>query len=246
MLSKIGLVLALVFIAPQAWGRAGVGAAAGGLKNENSLNGMCTTENSGQRWVAQGWCRSITETLSSGCGGQKLEEIRNTVINDGIEGIQDYCPNITSFATDREQFTQFMTQLMAVLAIEESDWRTGVTSSMGAQGIMQLSYGSVKQKPYSCGCSAIRNANDVRNDHHKNVRCGSYIALHWIAKDKAIGKGSGNKGSRGIARYFQPFRDIDKKKRQRMQNKMKFYCQQRGSGAASPVTSGSGASPATN
>ncbi len=243
---NLALLLGLILLAPQAWGRAGVGRTAGGLKDPNSLAGLCTQENSSQRWVKQGWCKTVSESMNQGCSAQKLESIRTKAMSNGIDGINDYCPNAQAMAQDKEKFAQFMTQLIAALTIEESDWTTTSTSSMGAQGLMQLSYSSVKQKAYSCGCSSIRNAGDVKNDGHKNMRCGSYIVLHWIDKDKTIGKGSGNRGSKGAARYFQPFRDIDKKKRKRMQDKMKNYCKQRDTGQAQPVPGEGGASPGTN
>lgn len=227
--------LALLLIAPQAWGRGGAGRTAGGLKDPNSLTGLCTQENSSQRWVKQGWCKTMTESMSQGCGGQKLESIRNKAAAGRISDMKDYCPNIRSVAADKNKFAQFMTQLMSALTIEESDWTTTSTSSMGAQGLMQLSYDSIKQKAYSCGCGPIKRSSDVRKDHNKNVRCGSYIVMHWIDKDGVVGKGSGNKGSRGAARYFQPFRDIDRTKRERMKKKLSNYCKQRESGQAQPV-----------
>lgn len=241
-------LLVLVFLtSQQAFARGGVGRTASGLKNPNSLDGLCTQENSSRNWVAKGYCKTLHESMSQGCAGQKLESIRSKAAQGQIEGLQDYCPNGQAMAQDKDKFTQFMMQLTAALTIEESDWseRVGV-SSMGAKGLMQLSYSSVKQKAYNCGCSSIKSDADVSRDHHKNLRCGSYIVLHWIDKDKVIGKGGGNKGSRGAARYFQPFRDIDKKKRERIKQKLSNYCKQRESGQAQPVAGSSGAAPAAN
>ncbi len=242
-----GLLVLLVLLSEPAWGRAGVGRTAGGLKDPKSLAGLCTQENGSQNWVKKGYCKTLSESMNNGCSGEKLESIRNKAMKGKIEGLNDYCPGGQAMAQDKEKFAQFMTQLTAALTIEESDWRENVgVSSMGAKGLMQLSYGSVKQKAYSCGCNSIRSDADVRRDHHKNLRCGSYIVLHWIDKDGVIGKGSGNKGSRGAARYFQPFRDIDKKKRERMKQKIANYCKQREAGQAQPVDGASGGQTGTN
>ncbi len=232
------LCLLLLALTEPAWGRAGVGRTAGGLKDPKSLAGLCTQENGSQNWVKKGYCKTLQESMTKGCSGQKLESIRNKAMQGKIEGLNEYCPGGQNMAQDKEKFAQFMTQLTAALTIEESDWRENVrTSSMGAKGLMQLSYKSVKQKAYNCGCNSIRSDADVSRDHHKNLRCGSYIVLHWIDKDNVIGKGSGNKGSRGAARYFQPFRDIDKKKRERMKQKIANYCKQREAGQAQSVES---------
>lgn len=240
---SLSLLVLLVFLSNQAWGRAGVGRAARGLKDPKSLAGLCTQENSSQNWVRKGYCKTLNESMTKGCSGQKLESIRNKAANGRIEGLNDYCPGSQNMAQDKEKFAQFMVQLTAALTIEETDWRENVKPNyMGASGLMQLSYKSVKQKAYNCGCSSIRSASDVSKDHHKNLRCGSYIVLHWIDKDNVVGKGKGNKGSRGAARYFQPFRDIDKKKRKRMQQKLSNYCQKFQSGQAQPVAGESGSS----
>ncbi len=231
-------------------GAAGVRGGASGLKDPNSLTGLCTKNDSGQRWVAQGWCKTMRESLEKGKGGcakTKFSAVRGLAQNGGLKDIEKYCPNIKELAANETHFASFMTNLMAALTIEESDWtEKGPNSSMGAKGLMQLSLASVKQKAYACGCSDIKSDRDLF-DAHKNAQCGSYIALHWMDKDKEVGSGSGNNktsGSKGIARYFQPFRDIDKKKRERMQKKLTNYCKQRGSGnidlegstAGSPTT----------
>lgn len=240
-IKSLSLFVLFLLFSNQAWGRAGVGRTASGLKDPKSLAGLCTQENSSQHWVRKGYCKTLHESISKGCGGQKLESIRNKASRGRIEGLNDYCPGSQSMAQDKEKFAQFMVQLTAALTIEESDWRENIrSSSMGANGLMQLSHKSVKQKAYNCGCSAIRSEADVRKDHHKNLRCGSYIVLHWIDRDNVVGKGKGNKGSRGAARYFQPFRDIDKKKRRRMQQKLANYCQKFNSGQAQPVAGESG------
>lgn len=223
---------------------AGVRGGARGIKNPNSLNGLCTKADSSQRWVARGWCKTMRESLEQGKGGcskKAFGDVRSKAQNGTLKDVEKYCPNVKELAANETHFAAFLTQLTAALSIEESDWtEKGKPSSMGAKGVMQLSLKSVKQKAYACGCSDIKSDRDLF-DAHKNIKCGSFIALHWLSKDSQVGSGSGNKGSKGIARYFQPFRDIDRKKRDRMQKKLTNYCKQRGSGEMDldGVTSGS-------
>ena len=232
----ISSLLGVLLLSQEAFGRAGVGSGAKGLKNPKSLDGLCTVENKGQKWVGQGWCKTIGESLNKGCSGQVTERIRSKVQSGQIKDFQQYCPNINEIAGDQFKFSEVLKQMMAALTIEESDWRHSLKpNKYKAEGLMQVSVGSVRNvKAYSCGCSGIKGSKDLQ-DPHKNLKCGTYIALHWLDKDNTVGGGSGNKGARGIARYFQPFRNIDKHKRQRIQNKISNYCKVSSGGGAQPV-----------
>ena len=59
------------------------------------------------------------------------------------------------------------------------------------------------------------------------MKCGVTIGLFWMAQDHVMGEGSGNRKARGMARYFQPFRNIDKSNRTWMMGKLKNYCNTR-------------------
>jgi len=228
-LGPAAIFIALLTTGTNTWAQ-GVRGGASGLKNPNSLNGLCTTHDNGQKWVQQGWCKTIRETLSQGCAQSKFNDVRQKAQSGRFEGVQEYCPNIQELAGDQNHFASFLTNLVATLIIEESDWRErGATSSMGAKGLGQLSVGSARQAAYKCGCNKL-TAGTIEKGH-ENAGCTAYIALHWWSKDSTVGKGSGNKGARGAARYFQPFRDIDKNKRERMKKKMSNYCRQRQGGS---------------
>lgn len=200
--------------------------------------GLCTddSQNKASKWVAQGFCLTIKESMNKQeCAKKNMESLKTKAAAGKIEGLKEFCPNINEIASDQAKFNSVMQQVVAALIIEESEWqgRPGPKFSVNgvkknsAQGLMQLSLDSVKQKPYECGCKKIKSTEDVVDDK-KNLECGTWIAMYWIDKDGTLGEGSGNKKSKGAARYFQPFREIDKQKRKRMQGKVSQYCTERG------------------
>ncbi len=142
-------------------------------------------------------------------------------------------PKLTNTArlnikNDREKFKLFFKQVVAALTIEESGWNDRGVSWMGARGLMQLSRDSVRgYARCDAGCARIAKTGQIAGNtqaNMDNLTCGTSIALVWLAKDGTMGQGTGNKRSRGIARYFQPYRDIDKVKRERMKAKLANYC----------------------
>lgn len=236
------LSLLLIFVANTALAKPGGGAghSSSNLKDPNSVYGLCTNHegNANADWMKRGLCKSISETVlnmeacsigskSTGGQGKVIDQIRND--QQTLKTMEQSCQGITEAARDRNKFANYFTQIIAALIIEESDWSNGSTSSMGAKGLGQLSQGSVKgYAKCDKGCANLGRTGNMKDDH-ANVTCTTAIAMFWVAHDKELGKGKGNgngpTGSKGIARYFQPYREIDKTKRERMQKKVANWCQ---------------------
>jgi len=234
---SLGLAVALTLgLAQSAFARPGGGGAAAnsGMRNGGSMYGLCTAAegNQAQIWMTQGYCRAVEEKLrqAQGCNGVSGNLVDTAMQKLPQEEAEQYCPG-GNVKTDRNKFIKFFQQIVAALTTEESNWKDGGVSSMGARGLMQLSKQSVAgYKSCDQGCARIASSGKISGStqaNMDNMTCGTSIALLWLAKDGTLGKGSGNKGSRGIARYFQPYRDIDKVKRERMKNKVSTYCKQR-------------------
>lgn len=217
----------------------GLGTATTGLLDEGS-KGLCTSdsENSTENWVKDGWCKQIMDVMTKEeCGKEDFAKLQEKAKQGQIKDLELSCSSISSKAADKMQFAGVIQQIVAALVIEESSWdpkisgpditadgRTGPNihpgeSTDNAVGLMQLSVSSVGK--YQC-CQDIKSKADLQ-DPKKSLKCGTQIAIHWMQEDGELGGGSG-KNARGIARYFQPYREIDKIKRERMQKKVNGYC----------------------
>lgn len=203
------------------------------LKAPNSLYGLCTQDGGNtvglkQVWMTQGYCDAVRERIEKpmSCNGvdNAADKIRNGKV---AQEIKSMCPEV-DMNSERE-FTMVFQQIVAALTIEESMWKDNDTSWMGAKGLMQLSRGSVRgYAKCDAGCAQLAKTGKMSGDvqsNMANMTCGTAIAMVWVAKDQVLGGGSvRRKTARGIARYFQPWGDVDKKKRERMKNKVANYC----------------------
>lgn len=219
--------------------------------------GLCTgdIENMAQKWISLGWCRSIKEAMTAKeCARLNMDSLRQKALAGKIKDLELFCPNMNKIATDQAKFNSVMQQIVAALAVEESHWgqsavgpafsvagskqsRSPVKSraravikspvKKRAKGLLQLSLESAKQKQYECGCENIKTEKDVM-DAEKNLQCGTWIAMYWMNEHNALGEGTGNDVATGLGKYFQPYRDIDGNKRERMQGKVAGYCVSRG------------------
>lgn len=227
-------LLCLLSVSERSFARAGggAGAAATGLKSPGPA-GLCTgdTENQRKAWVDKGWCKALFESVrgkDGGCERDNFNKLAQKIRSNQINGFKEWCPQIDSFKRD-EDVAMVLTQIVSTLIISESMWKQNAVGpslkGRHAQGLMQLSADSIKS--YKCGgCNSGISDSALKDDAFKSLRCGTYIALSWMEKDSQVGGGSG-KRSRGIARYFQPFREIDKQKREVMKKKVANYCETR-------------------
>lgn len=203
-----------------------------GIKAPGPL-GLCTgdSENQGKAWVDRGWCKTIYESVrgkEGSCERETFNKLAEKIRANQINGLKDWCPQIDSFKRD-EDVAMVLTQILSTLVISESEWKQDAVgpnlNGKHAKGLLQLTASSIQS--YKCGgCTSIKSDETLMNDAFKTLQCGSYIAMNWMQKDSQVGSGSG-KRSRGIARYFQPFREIDRRKRAIMQKKVANYCETR-------------------
>jgi len=228
------VVIALLIFCEHAFAApgGGSGASASAMKNSGSMFGLCTKPegNDPQNWMKQGYCQAVEEKIREANSCLKVKgNLVDTILGNqkALDSMKEFCPNV-DFKANKDKFVLFFKQIVAALTIEESTWKDNITSSMGAKGLMQLSRKSVAgYAKCDKGCAQIAKTGRIggsREANMNNMTCGTTIALYWIAKDGTLGGGSGNKGSRGIARYFQPYRNIDKVKRERMKKKVANYC----------------------
>jgi hypothetical protein len=221
------------------------------LKDPSSLYGLCTQDGGNtvglkQVWMTQGYCDAVRERIEKPISCNGVEDAADKVRKGKVaQEIKSMCPEV-DMNSERE-FTMVFQQIVAALTIEESMWKDNDTSWMGAKGLMQLSRGSVRgYAKCDAGCAQMANTGKMGGDvqsNMANMTCGTAIAMVWVAKDQVLGGGSGNKKSRGIARYFQPYREVDKHKRERMKNKVANYCKTQlkkdSNGGGAPVNGGS-------
>ncbi|MGZ6480245.1 MAG: hypothetical protein ACXWQE_13130 [Bdellovibrionales bacterium] len=226
----------------------GAGSGAQSLKSPDSLYGLCSQDlsNVDSDWTKgqpnTSYCQDIDSTLDEqkGCdiGGGKPPPKKSLksdmTISQQLSQDKDFLDSlkkedafkkdsacldkIEQIKGDPTKWNLFLKQIFASLFIQENEWKSGPTSSMGAQGLGQLDPASVKAYgKCNKACAEIGKTRVVKGgkDHigdHNNVKCAVAIGLYWMGRDGKLGEGSGNSGSYGMARYFQPFRNIDKKK----------------------------------
>jgi hypothetical protein len=239
----------------------GAGLSAGGMKNPDSLFGLCTeaggnTETNahtpnrnnggvGQVWLTQGYCDAVRERIEKPIACNGVDDAAQKIMNSSkvMNEIKEFCPEAEYTAGNPREFTMVFQQIIAALTIEESTWKDNDTSWMGAKGLMQLSKGSVRgYAKCDNGCAEMAKSGKMGGTvqaNMNNMTCGTAIAMVWVAKDETLGSGSG-KRSRGIARYFQPYREIDKVKRARMKEKVGNYCRTQLKKDTDPNGGGSG------
>jgi hypothetical protein len=214
-------------------------------------HGLCTSKDVGQKWVDEGWCQTLFESITGrkadgdNCR-QKLFDELVAKIESGqsmkmAEQLEEYCGGFQqrlAQAPDKKLFiASVLQQILATLVIAESGWKQEAVgpglkqedgSMKSAQGLLQLTGDSVQADTYKCGCKDVPSGplgdSKLKEDGHLSIACGSYIAMHWMNEDGQVGSGSGEGGSKGIARYFQPFRDIDNEKQKKFKEKVNVYC----------------------
>jgi hypothetical protein len=186
------------------------------------------------------------------CASDLFAELKEKIKNGQFEGLDDYCPGYREKMARQPDSDAFIAgliqQIIATLVICESEWNVGAEGppitkdgvivmdgkkgeerTQTARGLMQLSAKSVGADMYKCGCAEVKSDEQLQTDPKLNLKCGTHIAMYWMVKDSELGSGSGNadghaNSAKGIAQYFQPFRDIDMEKRRKMQSKVKTYC----------------------
>lgn len=226
-----------------------------GVKDPNSTFGLCTGEgnNTNRKWVKDGLCASIADTIANmktctlrvkgrnltvGKPGEPLiESIRVAAMEPGSSlnnDIGSACSEADDVVTDRAKFQLVFQQLIASTAIHENAWGNPKKCSwMGACGTMQLSLPSIRAYAKCVpGCEQLVRERSVVRNEKANVACGAGIAMFWVAADKTLGYSptTGLNNNQGMGRYFQPWKKIDESKGKKgtaMRSKVNKYCEAR-------------------
>lgn len=193
----------------------------GSQSGSESADPLCN--NSQPNSVRRVGCDAIMKQLTdeNSCTKKLMDSIAQRASRGLPSGFNSFCPNYAAFNGDPVKRAMIWRNVIAALIQEEASWVPSTTGDRGkSKGLMQLSEGDADN--YSCGCSQIRKGIfNVSN----NVRCGTHIVMHWVNKNWIMGSGNPNAGTaQGIARYYGPFGDHQKHKRERMGRKVSAYC----------------------
>lgn len=244
---RIALLLAVsLLMSPSLHAKPG-----GGIGAAVSLRGLCTGRLSAYRAQLCAAMREEIENIKS-CeirlkktwirAGEPGENLLDSLIRQPqtLESMKVGCSSVETVAQDRGRFSLYLQQVFAALINEESHWSNTSTSWMGAKGLGQLSRSSARvYSKCSQACAVLGSKRgNVKKDDFNNVRCTAAIGMFWMAYDQTLGHGrSGRKATRkrkarastlaGLARYFQPYRDIDRHKRRSQQRQLAYYCENR-------------------
>lgn len=207
----------------QVFGQAGVNAPVhANYQNPNDITGLCTANRGNDKlhYWKSGHCNTIYESLTGNdCIKKKLEEIRLRMLGDATEdqikkaggrntgglslGMQCKSKNDdktfeNTIVKDKNKFALFMTQIFAMIAIEQSKWQVNHNGKLGQGsevkcesncGLLGLNKSDMDNEKYKCGCE-IPNKQDNNKqydptmDGHLNLRCGITIALFNVTADK--------------------------------------------------------------
>jgi len=204
----------------------------------NIGSGLCTMKNANRTQVTAGYCdmlRKILETDGT-CAKEALDDILRAEANGGIGDLENYCSNFKTLTTQQKRM--MFQQVLAALIVQESGWRVDAQErpwtradgvAMGGKGLFQIGVNDRNKRD----CGGLNTSSILTAE--PNLKCGACIALSNIAKDRTMGHGVGDQGSRGMARYFGPLRDGQSKKRVAMASAVNDWCR------SSAVAGGGGA-----
>ena len=233
MAPKIWLALTLLFTGTRLHA-APAGAAGAGTKQAQTESpdfGLCmrTPVNMSRPQITQGLCQTIMENMNGEpCMKEKVEALYEKARAGTLEGLDEWCGDAKPFTSSLGNFKLLLMNMQAAVWQEESNWQSVMAKKANpstkkkAGGITQLSVDSVQG--YACGCKGkIKSQSDIM-DPHKNLTCGTGIALTNMARDGKVGSGkNGDKTSYGLAKYHEPARDSSKVK-EKVVSKVNYYC----------------------
>lgn len=163
-------------------------------------DGLCIQKNQNkvQAIGKNSYCSMLRQIVDDpkSCAHQAISKLVTS--NESVNGLGQFCSDYSSL----DSGTDFYYQLLSVMAYSESRWRpTGTGDHGNSKGLMQI---SVSDRGNYSDCNGLTAKNIY--DPYTNLKCGSCIAMTWLAKDKEMGSGhAGTRKARGLARYFGPF-----------------------------------------
>ena len=216
-------LILLLFLPFQTFGQAGVNAPVhANYQSPYDMVGLCTANRGNDKlhYWKSGHCNTIYESLTANdCIKKKLEEIRLRMVGDSSEeqirkaggkntgglslgmscdsknGDQTFENTIVK---DKNKFALFMTQIFAMITIEQSKWQVnhGGNTGQGSEvkcetncGLLGIKKSDMENEKYKCGCEIPNKQDNNRQydptmDGHLNLRCGITMALFNVTADK--------------------------------------------------------------
>lgn len=144
-------------------------------------------------------CQVIANTIENDSCTSQFTDV---LARENIEDMEQFCPGWTQMRGDPVKRTAMLTGLVAAIVRTESGWRNGATGDGGkSKGMLQLT--TATDRRHGCSCGQLSDEHNMG----QNLRCGTHMIISFMARDKTVGRGTGDYGARGIARSFGPFRD---------------------------------------
>lgn len=201
------------------------------FKNLKTTRGLCTSDNKGQEYFDEGYCKSLAEALSGKSSGNKdfscfknlAEELRQRQIDqsgkkkalrlniecDEGEGKRGTTADI---AKDPNRWNAYLMQIISNFVIQESEWDVKRDKNNSKKGLLRISKESMDDSKYKCGCNFDPIKSDPM-DGHQNIICGAYQALFWAAKDEELYSGFDQRPKKAQGQNYQSPQDNPKDER---------------------------------
>lgn len=165
----------------------------------------------------QSLCDVIYNTIKSdscpGGGGPSTAAYAQQLATGEIGDMESFCPGWSTIKGDPEKRALMLMNMVAAIVKTESGWNN-LSHGDGGKSLGMLQLTAATDHKHGCHCTALTNENDTL-DARKNLMCGTHMIVSFMAKDRTVGKGTGEHcggdaggcGAQGIARSFGPFRD---------------------------------------
>lgn len=170
------------------------------FKNPKTTRGLCTSDNQGQEYYDEGYCKSLFEAMTKKpCFKDLVEDLRQRQINQD-EKRKEFMMTVdcdqgkkgrgtmADIAKDPARWTSLLMSIISNFVIHESEWDVKRDKNSSKIGLLRISKESMDDPKYKCGCNFDPIQSDPI-DGHQNIICGAYQALYWASKDGVLYSG---------------------------------------------------------
>lgn len=160
------------------------------------------------------YCDMIYNQLKDPCTGAFVDQLAS----QDTEDMEDFCPGFGGAKSDKEKVRIMLMNFVASVVTTESHWNPKETGDGGkSKGMLQLT--KKTDQRHGCACGQLQDEFNAK----QNLACGTQMIVSFMAKDKTVGKGKGDRGSKGAAKSFGPFRD-GRKEREAIKGRISKWC----------------------